>query len=108
VAAAETAAEAAASTQPVRFETAAGRALYNAVFRPPPHNRTLVREMFQPCRTAFVWEDAEEGGGAGDVPTTLRRSKADCPPVEVRALHACGVAAVAAAAPGGRLSPQNV
>lgn len=76
-------ATAAAQKQTVKFATPLGRSLYQAVFRPPgrAHSRNLVREMFQPRRTAFVFE---EGEGASDVPTTLRRSKADCPVVQVR------------------------
>ena len=36
--------------------------------------------MFLPMRTAFVY-DMEEHDSNADVPTTLRRSKEDCPPV---------------------------
>lgn len=68
------------SKEAMQFQTVQGRAVFDALFRPPPVNRVLVREMFQPRRTAFVFEFGE---GAGDVPTTLRRSKADCPPVQV-------------------------
>jgi IK cytokine len=74
-------AKAAAQQQPVKFVSPLGRSLYNAVFRPQSVSRAQVREMFQPRRTAFVFEFEE---GCGDVPTTLRRSKADCPPVQVR------------------------
>jgi hypothetical protein len=90
-AAAAEAAEAAQrqAAQAVSFAGAAGRSLYNAVFRPPPHNRALVRESFQPRRTAFVFEFED---GASDVPTTLRRSKADCPPVQVCLCVSCGAA----------------
>ena len=59
------------------FTTPLGRAVFAAVFRPP---RVNVSELFLPRRTAFVYElDAEPG--TSDIPTTLRRSKADCPPV---------------------------
>jgi hypothetical protein len=68
--------------QQVQFESPQGRAVYDALFKPPLVNRALIREMFQPRRTAFVFEFGE---GAGDVPTTLRRSKADCPQVQVGA-----------------------
>jgi hypothetical protein len=67
--------------QQMQFESPQGRAVYDALFKPPLVNRALIREMFQPRRTAFVFEFGE---GAGDVPTTLRRSKADCPQVQVR------------------------
>jgi IK cytokine len=73
-------ATAAAQKQSMKFATPLGRSLYQAVFRPAAARRTVVREMFQPKRTAFVFEFGE---GAGDVPTTLRRSKADCPVVQV-------------------------
>lgn len=82
-AAAAAAAEATAAAQKaaVKFSTPLGRSVYHAVFRPAGGSRNLVREMFQPRRTAFVFEFGE---GGGDVPTTLRRSKADCPAVQVR------------------------
>jgi hypothetical protein len=73
-------ATAAAEKQPVKFATPFGRSLYQAVFRRSGASRNLVREMFQPRRTAFVFEFGE---GSSDVPTTLRRSKADCPAVQV-------------------------
>ena len=68
---------------PARFETPLGRAVYEAACKPPPNRKALIREMFLPRRTAFVYDFDPETGG-GDVPTTLRRSKADCPPVQVR------------------------
>jgi predicted aminopeptidase len=80
-AAAQAAAQQALRREALQFQTPQGRAVFDAVFKPPQHNRLLVREMFQPRRTAFVFEFEE---GSGDVPTTLRRSKADCPPVLVR------------------------
>lgn len=58
------------------FATPLGRRVYDAIFRPP---RVDVAQHFLPRRTAFVYElDAQ------DVPTTLRRSQADCPKVEER------------------------
>jgi hypothetical protein len=74
-------ATAAAQKQAMKFSTPLGRSVYSAVFRPQNGNRAVVREMFQPRRTAFVFEFGE---GCSDVPTTLRRSKADCPAVQVR------------------------
>jgi hypothetical protein len=71
-----------AQQQQVSFATPRGRAVYNALFRKPPNRRHLIREMFLPRRTAFVYDFDPDTGG-GDVPTTLRRSKADCPPVQV-------------------------
>lgn len=63
--------------QEMKFVTATGRSVFNAVFNPPKIN---VSELFLPRRTAFVYEleDSEYGS---DIPTTLRRSKLDCPPV---------------------------
>lgn len=90
-------ATAAAQKQSLKFATPLGRSLYQAVFRPAAARRNVVREMFQPKRTAFVFEFGE---GAGDVPTTLRRSKADCPVVQVTRLGDC-VAHVLARRGGG-------
>lgn len=81
-------ATAAAQKQSVKFATPLGRSLYHAVFRTANANRNVVREMFQPRRTAFVFEFAE---GSSDVPTTLRRSKADCPAVQVSQQGAGGL-----------------
>lgn len=44
--------------------------------------------MFLPRRTAFVY-DLEEQEGNTDVPTTLRRSKEDCPPVSLLFILLC-------------------
>lgn len=63
--------------QELKFVTANGRAVFTAVFNPPKIN---VSELFLPRRTAFVYElDGDEY--SSDIPTTLRRSKLDCPPV---------------------------
>ena len=51
-----------------------GRNVFDAIFRPP---RRDVTDMFLPRRTAFVYD--MEGGETLDIPTTLHRSKADCP-----------------------------
>lgn len=53
-----------------------GRNVFDAIFRPP---RRDVTDMFLPRRTAFVYD--MEGGETLDIPTTLHRSKADCPKV---------------------------
>ena len=70
----------AVSVQEMKFVTASGRSVFNAVFNPPKIN---VSELFLPRRTAFVYEleDSEYGS---DIPTTLRRSRLDCPPVRLR------------------------
>ena len=62
-------------SQEMNFKTLLARAVYNAVFHPPKVN---VVEMFQPRRTAFVF-DLDDSESGLDIPTTLRRSKADCP-----------------------------
>lgn len=49
--------------------------MYTAVFQP---QRRSVAEKFQPRRTAFVYELDDDEDGL-DIPTTLYRSKADCP-----------------------------
>jgi IK cytokine len=63
------------------FVGSQGRALYAALFsQPTAHQRAAaVRESFLPRRLAFVYE-LDGGGAAGELPTTLRRSQADCPP----------------------------
>ncbi|GBF92127.1 hypothetical protein Rsub_04474 [Raphidocelis subcapitata] len=82
--AAAAAAAAAGPRVPVAFATARGRAVFAALFSQPSARQraAAVREMFLPRRLAFVYEfDGAEGGGGGggDLPTTLRRSQADCP-----------------------------
>ena len=62
--------------QVVKFKGVAGRAVFNAVFSRP---QLISTEFFLPGRTVFVFE--LEGADGPDLPTTLRRSKADCPPV---------------------------
>ncbi|KAL3154131.1 hypothetical protein ABBQ32_013660 [Trebouxia sp. C0010 RCD-2024] len=62
--------------QDIKFVTPDGQAVYNALFKP---FRAPASEMFLPMRTAFVY-DLEEQDSNTDVPTTLRRSKEDCPP----------------------------
>ena len=64
----------------MNFKTALGRAVYNIVFHPPKAN---AAEAFQPRRTAFLYTLDDGGQGLG-IPTTLRRSKADCPKVRLR------------------------
>ena len=63
--------------QEMKFATATGRSIFNAVFNPPKVN---VSELYLPRRTAFVYELEDDEYGS-DIPTTLRRSKLDCPPV---------------------------
>ncbi|KAK9916318.1 hypothetical protein WJX75_001184 [Coccomyxa subellipsoidea] len=61
----------------MKFATATGRSIFNAVFNPPKIN---VSELYLPRRTAFVYELEDDEYGS-DIPTTLRRSKLDCPPM---------------------------
>ena len=72
--------------QELKFATPLGRAVYNAVFNEKPSD---VSQSFLARRLAFVYELDEDTGT--DVPTTLRRSLADCPPV--RAAHALSLRA---------------
>ena len=65
------------AAQDTKFHTSIGRGIFDAIFNPPKIN---VSEQFLPRRTAFVYE-LEIDGFNSDIPTTLRRSKADCPPV---------------------------
>ncbi|KAL4420939.1 hypothetical protein ABPG77_001422 [Micractinium sp. CCAP 211/92] len=68
----------AASQQPLTFHTPLGRAVHAFFFDPKQRGPGVpVAELFLPRRTAFVYE--LEDPGAPDVPTTLRRSKEDCP-----------------------------
>lgn len=63
----------------LKIEHPLARALFDCIFNPA---RSKVAEMFQPRRTAFVYEfESEDPALDSDVPTTLRRSKADCPQV---------------------------
>jgi hypothetical protein len=70
---------------PATFVTAAGRALYSALFSQAGARQraAAVRELFLPRRLAFVYDFDAEGSGPGgpnsELPTTLRRSQADCP-----------------------------
>lgn len=63
--------------QDTRFHTSIGRGVFDAIFNPPKIN---VSEQFLPKRTGFVYELDDDSVNA-DIPTTLRRSAADCPPV---------------------------
>ena len=65
--------------QMMQFHTALGRAVWTAIMHRP---KNVASEMFLPRRTAFVY-DLNESGPSSDVPTTVRRSKADCPPVSL-------------------------
>ncbi|PRW61028.1 suppressor of mec-8 and unc-52-like protein 2 [Chlorella sorokiniana] len=69
------------AVQPSTFTTPLGRAVFNFFFDPKQRGGGVpVHELFLPKRTAFVYE--LEDPDAPDVPTTLRRSKEDCPKVK--------------------------
>lgn len=62
----------------VQFKTPLGSQVYTAIFQPPKRN---VAERFLPRRTAFAYDLDDDADGGLDIPTTLYRSKADCPKV---------------------------
>ncbi|CAH8263708.1 unnamed protein product [Arabidopsis lyrata] len=61
--------------QRVTFRTMAAKSVYQWIVKP----QTIIKsnEMFLPGRMTFVYD--MEGGYTHDIPTTLYRSKADCP-----------------------------
>ncbi|XP_010472675.1 PREDICTED: suppressor of mec-8 and unc-52 protein homolog 2 [Camelina sativa] len=61
--------------QHVTFRTTAAKSVYQWIVKP----QTIIKsnEMFLPGRMTFVYD--MEGGYTHDIPTTLYRSKADCP-----------------------------
>lgn len=61
--------------QPVSFRTATAKSVYQLIVKPQTAIKT--NEMFLPGRMSFIFNT--EGGFAHDIPTTLHRSKADCP-----------------------------
>lgn len=65
----------------VEFTTKLGQKVYKALFRSRPADRN---ELFQPGRMAYVF-DVEDEYAESDIPTTLIRSKADCPGIETQA-----------------------
>ncbi|KAG8373873.1 hypothetical protein BUALT_Bualt11G0070600 [Buddleja alternifolia] len=74
--------------QPVAFRTATAKSIYQWIVKP----QTVIKtnEMFLPGRMAFIYNmdklhvmwDAKENGFSHDIPTTVHRSKADCPVLE--------------------------
>ncbi|KAF8032636.1 hypothetical protein BT93_D1532 [Corymbia citriodora subsp. variegata] len=61
--------------QQLSFRTATAKSIYQWIVKP----QTVIKtnEMFLPGRMAFIYN--MEGGYSNDIPTTLHRSKADCP-----------------------------
>ncbi|PWA75867.1 Protein RED, C-terminal [Artemisia annua] len=64
--------------RPVSFRTANAKAVYQWIVKP----QTVVKQndMFLPGRMAFIFD--MESGFSHDIPTTVYRSKADCPEPE--------------------------
>ncbi|KAJ7385161.1 hypothetical protein OS493_017538, partial [Desmophyllum pertusum] len=65
----------------IEFTTKLGQKIYKTLFRNRPAERN---ELFQPGRMAYVF-DVEDEYAESDIPTTLMRSKADCPGIETQA-----------------------
>ncbi|CAN1136093.1 Suppressor of mec-8 and unc-52 protein homolog 2 [Linum perenne] len=61
--------------QQVSFRTATGKSVYQRIVKPQTIMKT--NEMFLPGRMSFIYNT--EGSYYHDIPTTLQRSKADCP-----------------------------
>ncbi|KAG6739527.1 hypothetical protein POTOM_057128 [Populus tomentosa] len=61
--------------QKILFRTATAKSVYQWIVKP----QTIIKtnEMFLPGRMSFIFN--MEGGYSHDIPTTLHRSKADCP-----------------------------
>jgi IK cytokine len=63
----------------VEFRTKMARNIFRTIFKTKAPERN---ELFLPRRMAYV-VDLEDDFGESDIPTTLIRSKADCPSLEV-------------------------
>ncbi|XP_039114418.1 suppressor of mec-8 and unc-52 protein homolog 2 isoform X1 [Dioscorea cayenensis subsp. rotundata] len=61
--------------QPVSFRTATAKSVYQWIVK--PQSTIKANEMFLPGRMAFIFN--MDTGFSHDIPTTLHRSKADCP-----------------------------
>ncbi|PQQ08943.1 uncharacterized protein Pyn_16008 [Prunus yedoensis var. nudiflora] len=64
--------------QKLSFRTATAKSVYQCIVKPQAVIKT--NEMFLPGRMSFIFN--MEGGYTHDIPTTLHRSKADCPQPE--------------------------
>ncbi|CAL9027476.1 unnamed protein product [Prunus brigantina] len=64
--------------QKLLFRTATAKSVYQCIVKPQAVIKT--NEMFLPGRMSFIFN--MEGGYTHDIPTTLHRSKADCPQPE--------------------------
>ncbi|GFY98584.1 RED family protein [Actinidia rufa] len=65
--------------QALSFRTATAKSVYQWIVK--PQTVTKSNEMFLPGRMAFIFN--MEGGFSHDIPTTVHRSKADCPVPEL-------------------------
>jgi hypothetical protein len=73
----------AAAPRAASIKTALGRGVHDFFFGPQRRlSRAALADQFLPRRTAFLFE--LDDPAAPDVPTTLRRSKEDCPAVRER------------------------
>jgi len=63
----------------MQFKTKMGRNIFRTLFKP---KEMMRNELFMPRRMAYV-VDLEDEFADSDVPTTIIRSKADCPAMEV-------------------------
>lgn len=61
--------------RPVSFRTANAKSVYQCIVKPQASCKS--NEMFLPGRMAFIFN--MDSGFSHDIPTTLQRSKADCP-----------------------------
>ncbi|XP_026665097.1 suppressor of mec-8 and unc-52 protein homolog 2 [Phoenix dactylifera] len=64
--------------QPLSFRTAIAKSVYQSIIK--PQSIIKANEMFLPGRMAFIFN--MEDGFTNDIPTTLHRSKDDCPVLE--------------------------
>ncbi|KAK4565015.1 hypothetical protein RGQ29_006888 [Quercus rubra] len=61
--------------QHMSIRTPTAKSVYKWIVKPQTNNK--LNEMFLPGRMAFIFN--MEGGYSNEIPTTLHRSKADCP-----------------------------
>lgn len=61
--------------QTLSFRTSTAKSIYQWMIK--PQTATKTNEMFLPGRMSFIFN--MENGYSNDIPTTLHRSKADCP-----------------------------
>ncbi|OCT88369.1 IK cytokine L homeolog isoform X1 [Xenopus laevis] len=64
----------------IEFKTRLGRNVYRMLFKPKAYERN---ELFLPGRMAYI-VDLDDEYADTDIPTTLIRSKADCPTMEAQ------------------------